>query len=66
MQFLFLILNYFSITATIASIGAAGIPSAGLVTMILVLQAVGLPADDIALIVAVDWFLYVYFILIFF
>lgn len=46
-----------SITATIASIGAAGIPSAGLVTMILVLQAVGLPADDIALIVAVDWFL---------
>lgn len=45
------------ITATIASIGAAGIPSAGLVTMILVLQAVGLPSDDIALIIAVDWFL---------
>ena len=55
-----MILYFFSITATIASIGAAGVPSAGLITMILVLQAVGLPADDIALIVAVDWFLYVY------
>ena len=30
--------------------------------MILVLQAVGLPPDDIALIVAVDWFLYVFFL----
>lgn len=57
----FLPLFPFSLTATIASIGAAGIPSAGLVTMILVLQAVGLPADDIALLVAVDWFLYVSF-----
>ncbi|CAH3115856.1 unnamed protein product [Pocillopora meandrina] len=44
-------------TATAASIGAAGIPQAGLVTMVLVLQAVNLPTDDIGLILAVDWFL---------
>lgn len=46
-----------SVTATLASIGAASIPSAGLVTMIVVLSSVGLPIDDISLIVAVDWLL---------
>ncbi len=45
-------------TATLASIGAAAIPSAGLVTMIIVLTSVGLPPEDITLIVAVDWLLY--------
>lgn len=46
-----------SITATAASIGAAGIPQAGLVTMVIVLTSVGLPPDDISLIVAIDWIL---------
>ena len=42
------------LTATLASIGAAGIPSAGLVTMIIVLRAVDLPIEGIGLILAVD------------
>ncbi|CAI2357037.1 unnamed protein product [Caenorhabditis sp. 36 PRJEB53466] len=46
-----------SLTATLASIGAASVPSAGLVTMLLVLTAVGLPVKDVSLIVAVDWLL---------
>lgn len=50
-------LLYGSITATAASIGAAGVPNAGLVTMVIVLTAVGLPANDVTLIIAVDWLL---------
>merc|ERR1719423_261069 len=46
-----------SLTATLASIGAAGIPTAGMVTMIIVLNAVNLPVEDISLLLAVDWFL---------
>ncbi|XP_060797640.1 excitatory amino acid transporter 5 isoform X1 [Neoarius graeffei] len=46
-----------SITATAASIGAAGIPQAGLVTMVIVLTSVGLPPDDVTLVVAIDWIL---------
>lgn len=46
-----------AVTSTAASIGAAAVPSAGLITLIIVLTAVGLPTDDIALILTVDWFL---------
>uniref|UniRef100_A0A674C6M4 Amino acid transporter n=2 Tax=Salmo trutta TaxID=8032 RepID=A0A674C6M4_SALTR len=46
-----------SVTATVASIGAAGVPNAGFVTMVIVLTAVGLPANDVTLIIAVDWLL---------
>ena len=45
------------LTATLAAIGAAGIPEAGLVTMVLVLKAVNLPIEGIALILVIDWFL---------
>jgi len=45
------------ITATLAAIGAAGIPEAGLITLVIVLEAVGLPLEGIALLLAVDWFL---------
>ena len=44
-------------TSIIASVGAAGIPEAGLVTMTLVFTAVGIPTEYIALLLTVDWFL---------
>jgi proton glutamate symport protein len=45
------------VTAVLASIGAAAVPDAGLVTMVLVANAVGLSAEYIPLIFAVDAFL---------
>jgi DAACS family dicarboxylate/amino acid:cation (Na+ or H+) symporter len=45
------------LTSVVASVGAAGIPEAGLVTMTLVFTAVGLPTEYIALLLTVDWFL---------
>jgi Na+/H+-dicarboxylate symporter len=45
------------LTSIVASVGAAGIPEAGLVTMTLVFGAVHLPIEYIALLLTVDWFL---------
>jgi DAACS family dicarboxylate/amino acid:cation (Na+ or H+) symporter len=45
------------LTSIVASVGAAGIPEAGLVTMTLVFGAVHLPVEYIALLLTVDWFL---------
>ena len=48
-----------ALTSTVAAVGAASIPSAGLVTMLIVLQAAGLAAysGDVGVLLALDWFL---------
>jgi Na+/H+-dicarboxylate symporter len=45
------------LTSIIASVGAAGIPEAGLVTMTMVFTSVGLPVQYIPVLLTVDWFL---------
>ncbi|MBY0229164.1 MAG: dicarboxylate/amino acid:cation symporter [Gemmataceae bacterium] len=45
------------IMSVVASVGAAGIPEAGLVTMLAVFKSVGLPIEYIPLLLTVDWFL---------
>lgn len=45
------------LTSVAASVGAAGIPEAGLVTMTMVFKAVDLPTEYVALLFTVDWFL---------
>ena len=42
------------LTATLASIGTAGVPGVGLIMLAMVLQQVGLPVEGIALIIGVD------------
>lgn len=45
------------LTATLAAIGAAGIPEAGLITMVIVLKAVNLPIEGIGILLTIDWLL---------
>ncbi len=42
------------LTATLASIGTAGVPGAGMVMLAMVLQSVGLPVEGIAIVAGVD------------
>jgi Na+/H+-dicarboxylate symporter len=42
------------LTATLASIGAAGVPGAGIIMLVIVLQAIQVPVEGIALILGVD------------
>lgn len=42
------------LTATLSSVGTAGVPGVGLITLVMVLQQVGLPVEGIALIIGVD------------
>ncbi|KAM6920003.1 excitatory amino acid transporter 1-like [Lycodopsis pacificus] len=46
-----------SLVVTAASTGAAGIPQAGMVSMLIVLESTGLPTEDISLLMIVDWIL---------
>ncbi|XP_069367422.1 excitatory amino acid transporter 1-like isoform X5 [Paralichthys olivaceus] len=46
-----------SLIVTAASTGAAGIPQAGMVSMVIVLSSAGLPKEDISLLMMVDWIL---------
>ncbi|KAK2895876.1 hypothetical protein Q8A73_015364 [Channa argus] len=46
-----------SLIVTAASTGAAGIPNAGMVTMVIVLSSLGLPTEDVSLLMIIDWFL---------
>lgn len=43
------------VTATASSVGAAGIPAGGVLTLAIILESVGLPTNDLSLILAVDW-----------
>ena len=45
------------LTATLAAVGAAAIPEAGLVTMVMVLTAVNVPVEGIGILLSVDWLL---------
>ena len=42
------------VSATMASIGAAGVPGAGMLTLAMVLAAVGVPVEGVALVIGVD------------
>ncbi len=42
------------VSATLASVGAAGVPGAGMITLAMVLTAVGVPTEGIALVLGVD------------
>ncbi|MEQ2286065.1 hypothetical protein AMECASPLE_038312 [Ameca splendens] len=46
---------FLSLIVTAVSTGSAGIPQAGMVSMLIVLSSTGLPTEDISLLLMVDW-----------
>ncbi|PWA30073.1 hypothetical protein CCH79_00009613, partial [Gambusia affinis] len=57
MEFNFGQIILLSLVVTAVSTGAAGIPQAGMVSMMIVLSSTGLPTEDISLLLMVDWIL---------
>ncbi|KAG5328895.1 EAA3 protein, partial [Acromyrmex heyeri] len=57
LQFSLLKIIIISITCTVSCVGAAGIPSGGYMMLIMVLNSIGVPIEDVSLIIAVDWFI---------
>ncbi|XP_018368307.1 PREDICTED: excitatory amino acid transporter 3-like [Trachymyrmex cornetzi] len=57
LQFSLLKIIIISVTCTISCVGAAGIPSGGYMMLIMVLNSIGVPIEDVSLIIAVDWFI---------
>ena len=49
----------YSLTSTAASIASASVPSAALVLMLIVLSAIDAPYQDVSLLWAIDWFVWV-------
>ena len=47
----------FSLIATLASVGVSSVPGPATVTMFLVLETIGLPTDDMHLILSIEWFM---------
>lgn len=45
-----------SLTATLTSIGTPGIPQGAVITFVIVLRSIGLPVEDVSLVLMVDWF----------
>ncbi|KAL6259584.1 hypothetical protein P5V15_009501 [Pogonomyrmex californicus] len=56
LQFSLLKIIIISITCTVSCVGAAGIPSGGYMMLIMVLNSIGVPVEDVTLIIAIDWF----------
>lgn len=48
---------FISLASTATSIGVASVPSASLVTMLIILGSLGLPIEDMSYIITVDWLL---------
>jgi len=51
----------FRLLVTIAAMAIPSVPSASIMTTIMILTSMNIPVEDIALLLAIEWYLYVYF-----